>query len=180
MGGGTLEDFLDVNALCGASVGGIATAAAAVAPYGAALHAACRHNGLLKNADAQANKTEPNVNVLGLASINKLHAFFTRARKGCTGFRLGNIYPNFAERSPPILWVIYPQFCPILLVIYPQFCWLFAPHFVGNLPPIVWVIYPQFCWLFTPNFVGNLPPILWQFIPSLGLVINPQFWKFGG
>ncbi|CAJ1364459.1 unnamed protein product [Effrenium voratum] len=49
------EDFLDVNALCGASVGGIATAAAAVAPYGAALHAACRHNGLLKNADAQAN-----------------------------------------------------------------------------------------------------------------------------
>ena len=37
-------------------------------------------------------------------------------------YRLGNIYPNLPERSPPILWVIYP-------------------NVVGYLPPP-----PQFCW----------------------------------
>jgi len=37
-------DHLDINALCGASIAGIATGAAAVAPYGAAIHAACRRN----------------------------------------------------------------------------------------------------------------------------------------
>ena len=35
------QDFLDVSALCGASISGIITSAAAMAPYGAAVHAAC-------------------------------------------------------------------------------------------------------------------------------------------
>ena len=40
------QDFLDVSALCGASISGIITAAAAMAPYGATVHAAC---AVLKN-----------------------------------------------------------------------------------------------------------------------------------
>jgi len=39
------KDFLDIKALCGASIAGIATAAAAIAPYGAAIHAACALKG---------------------------------------------------------------------------------------------------------------------------------------
>ncbi|CAE7282277.1 unnamed protein product [Symbiodinium natans] len=43
------QDFLDVSALCGASISGIITAAAAMAPYGAAVHAACAKGSILKN-----------------------------------------------------------------------------------------------------------------------------------
>ena len=50
----TLQDLLDVNALCAGSIAGITTSAAAVAPYGAAVHAACRYNALTKNGAAQA------------------------------------------------------------------------------------------------------------------------------
>ena len=49
------EDLLDVNALCAGSIAGITTSAAAVAPYGAAVHAACRYNALTKNGAAQAS-----------------------------------------------------------------------------------------------------------------------------
>mmetsp|Transcript_23064 Transcript_23064/g.43358 ORF Transcript_23064/g.43358 Transcript_23064/m.43358 type:complete len:325 (+) Transcript_23064:3-977(+) len=48
------SDFLDVSALCGASIAGITTAAAAMAPYGAAVHAACRQNHVAKTPDLQA------------------------------------------------------------------------------------------------------------------------------
>ena len=47
------QDFLDVSALCGASISGIITAAAAMAPYGAAVHAACAKGGVLKNPEKQ-------------------------------------------------------------------------------------------------------------------------------
>ncbi|CAE7614049.1 unnamed protein product [Symbiodinium natans] len=47
------SDFLDVSALCGASVAGITTAAAAIAPYGAAMHAACRQNHIAKHPKIQ-------------------------------------------------------------------------------------------------------------------------------
>ena len=50
----SLQDLLDVNALCAGSIAGITTSAAAVAPYGAAVHAACRYNALTKNPTAQA------------------------------------------------------------------------------------------------------------------------------
>ncbi|CAK9000411.1 Uncharacterized WD repeat-containing protein alr3466 [Durusdinium trenchii] len=43
------EDFLDINALCAGSIAAITTGAAAVAPYGAAIHVGCRHNALMKN-----------------------------------------------------------------------------------------------------------------------------------
>ena len=43
------KDFLDVSALCGASISGIITSAAAMAPYGAAVHAACAKGDILKN-----------------------------------------------------------------------------------------------------------------------------------
>ncbi|CAJ1418634.1 unnamed protein product [Effrenium voratum] len=49
------QDLLDVNALCAGSIAGITTSAAAMAPYGAAVHAACRYNALTKNPTAQAN-----------------------------------------------------------------------------------------------------------------------------
>ena len=48
------QDFLDVSALCGASIAGITTSAAAIAPYGAAVHAACAKNLIARNADIQA------------------------------------------------------------------------------------------------------------------------------
>jgi len=38
------RDYLDIKALCGASIAGIATSAAAIAPYGSAIHAACALN----------------------------------------------------------------------------------------------------------------------------------------
>merc|ERR1712039_1165973 len=44
------KDFLDIKALCGASIAGIATAAAAIAPYGAAIHAGCTLNTEAKEA----------------------------------------------------------------------------------------------------------------------------------
>ncbi|CAE7646864.1 unnamed protein product [Symbiodinium sp. CCMP2592] len=47
------QDFLDVSALCGASISGIITAAAAMAPYGAAVHAACAEGDVLKNPKKQ-------------------------------------------------------------------------------------------------------------------------------
>ncbi|CAE8660099.1 unnamed protein product [Polarella glacialis] len=47
-------DFLDVHALCGAGISGIITSAAAIAPYGAAVHAACRYNKLAKSPEEQA------------------------------------------------------------------------------------------------------------------------------
>ena len=43
-----------MNALRAGSIAGITTSAAAVAPYGAAVHAACRYNALTKNGPAQA------------------------------------------------------------------------------------------------------------------------------
>ena len=46
------QDFLDVSALCGASISGIITAAAAMAPY-AAVHAACPEGDVLKNPKKQ-------------------------------------------------------------------------------------------------------------------------------
>ena len=48
------KDFLDVSALCGASISGIITSAAAVAPYGAAVHAACAKGDILKNPEKLA------------------------------------------------------------------------------------------------------------------------------
>ncbi|CAE8683379.1 unnamed protein product [Polarella glacialis] len=47
-------DFLDVKALCGAGISGVITSAAAIAPYGAAVHAACRYNHLAKSPTEQA------------------------------------------------------------------------------------------------------------------------------
>ena len=47
------QDFLDVSALCSASISGIITAAAAMAPYGAAVHAGCAKGGVLKNPKKQ-------------------------------------------------------------------------------------------------------------------------------
>jgi len=44
------KDFLDIKALCGASIAGIATAAAAIAPYGSAIHAGCALNREAKEA----------------------------------------------------------------------------------------------------------------------------------
>jgi len=38
------RDYLDIKALCGALIAGVATAAAAIAPYGSAIHAACALN----------------------------------------------------------------------------------------------------------------------------------------
>lgn len=48
------KDDLDIKALCGASIAGIATAAAAIAPYGAAIHAGCALNAQAKKATAPA------------------------------------------------------------------------------------------------------------------------------
>ena len=47
------QDFLDVSALCGASISGIITAAAAMAPYGAAVHVACAEGDVLKHPKKQ-------------------------------------------------------------------------------------------------------------------------------
>ncbi|CAE8629931.1 unnamed protein product [Polarella glacialis] len=47
-------DKLNVKALCGAGISGIITSAAAIAPYGAAVHAACRYNKLAKSPTEQA------------------------------------------------------------------------------------------------------------------------------
>mmetsp|Transcript_3026 Transcript_3026/g.3425 ORF Transcript_3026/g.3425 Transcript_3026/m.3425 type:complete len:187 (-) Transcript_3026:336-896(-) len=47
------QDFLDVNALCAGSIAAITTGAAAIAPYGAAVHAACANNHFLKTPKAQ-------------------------------------------------------------------------------------------------------------------------------
>merc|ERR1719277_1050390 len=46
------KDDLDIKALCGASIAGIATAAAAITPYGAAIHAGCTLNAQAKGATA--------------------------------------------------------------------------------------------------------------------------------
>ncbi|CAE7417095.1 yvaG [Symbiodinium sp. CCMP2592] len=48
------QDFLDVSALCGASIAGITTSAAAIAPYGAAVHAACAKNLIARSPEIQA------------------------------------------------------------------------------------------------------------------------------
>jgi len=47
------QDFLDVSALCGGSISGIITSAAAIAPYGAAVHAACAKNTVTKSGELQ-------------------------------------------------------------------------------------------------------------------------------
>ena len=52
------QDFLDVSALCGGSIAGIITAAAAMAPYGAAVHAACAKGDILKSPEKQAKINE--------------------------------------------------------------------------------------------------------------------------
>jgi hypothetical protein len=48
------QDFLDINALCAGSIAAITTGAAAIAPYGAAVHAACANNHFLKTPKSQA------------------------------------------------------------------------------------------------------------------------------
>ena len=48
------QDFLDVNALCAGSIAAITTGAAAIVPYGAAVHAACANNHFLKTPKSQA------------------------------------------------------------------------------------------------------------------------------
>lgn len=48
------QDFLDVNALCAGSIAAITTGAAAIAPYGAAVHAGCANGHLLKTPKAVA------------------------------------------------------------------------------------------------------------------------------
>ncbi|CAL1153313.1 unnamed protein product [Cladocopium goreaui] len=48
------KDFLDVNALCAGSIAAITTGAAAIVPYGAAVHAACANNHFLKTPKSQA------------------------------------------------------------------------------------------------------------------------------
>ena len=48
------QDFLDVNALCAGSIAAITTGAAAIVPYGAAVHAACVNNHFLKTPKSQA------------------------------------------------------------------------------------------------------------------------------
>ena len=49
----SVQDFLDVNALCAGSIAAITTGAAAIAPYGAAVHAGCANNKFLKNKKSQ-------------------------------------------------------------------------------------------------------------------------------
>ena len=44
---------MDVNALCAGSIAAITTGATAIAPYGAAVHAACANNHFLKTPKAQ-------------------------------------------------------------------------------------------------------------------------------
>ena len=50
----SVQDFLDINALCAGSIAAITTGAAAIAPYGAAVHAGCANNKFLKNKKSQA------------------------------------------------------------------------------------------------------------------------------
>ena len=50
----SVQDLLDVNALCAGSIAAITTGAAAIAPYGAAVHAGCANNKFLKNPKSQA------------------------------------------------------------------------------------------------------------------------------
>ena len=50
----SVQDLLDVNALCAGSIAAITTGAAAIAPYGAAVHAGCAENKFLKNPKSQA------------------------------------------------------------------------------------------------------------------------------
>ena len=52
------QDLLDVSALCGASISGIITAAAAVAPFGAAVHAGCAKGNILKANPVSAAKRD--------------------------------------------------------------------------------------------------------------------------
>ena len=47
-----LQDFLDINALCAGSIAAITTGTAAIAPYAAAVHAACRYGHFLKTPKA--------------------------------------------------------------------------------------------------------------------------------
>ena len=47
------QDFLDINALCAGSIAAITTGAAAIAPYGAAVHAGCALNHFLKTPKSQ-------------------------------------------------------------------------------------------------------------------------------
>ncbi|CAE7252768.1 unnamed protein product, partial [Symbiodinium pilosum] len=50
------QDLLDVSALCAASISGIVTAAAAIAPFGAAVHAGCAKGSILKANPVSAAK----------------------------------------------------------------------------------------------------------------------------
>ena len=50
----SVQDFLEINAICSASIAAITTGAAAIAPYGAAVHAGCANNKFLKNPKSQA------------------------------------------------------------------------------------------------------------------------------
>ena len=52
------QDLLDVSALCGASISGIITAAAAMAPFGAAVHAGCAKGNILKANPVSAAKRD--------------------------------------------------------------------------------------------------------------------------
>jgi hypothetical protein len=56
---------LDVNALCAGSIAAITTGAAAIAPYGAAVHAACRYNHLLKTPKVRISLVK-NMEIIGL------------------------------------------------------------------------------------------------------------------
>mmetsp|Transcript_59850 Transcript_59850/g.144581 ORF Transcript_59850/g.144581 Transcript_59850/m.144581 type:complete len:480 (+) Transcript_59850:86-1525(+) len=52
------KDFLDIKALCGASIAGVATAAAAISPYGAAVHAGCTLNHEAKEATGTGRRLD--------------------------------------------------------------------------------------------------------------------------
>jgi len=59
---------LDVNALCAGSIAAITTGAAAIAPYGAAVHAACRYNHLLKTPKVRISLVK-NMEIIGLGGF---------------------------------------------------------------------------------------------------------------
>jgi len=67
------RDYLDLKALCGAAIAGVATSAAAIAPYGSAIHAACALNKEAKNATGGGRRLEELENLDHMDFYDKLN-----------------------------------------------------------------------------------------------------------
>merc|ERR1712061_57067 len=63
------KDFLDIKALCGASIAGVATAAAAIAPYASAVHVGCALNKEAKAATGTGRRLDDHDPIAHMNSV---------------------------------------------------------------------------------------------------------------